>query len=393
MLMGKADEPSVCVYCDTWAQGGIEAFLTQALLHMDPPPAHLWLVCAEKRFSGFDTQLAGKGFWVSALLTGESTGALGKTLKAALPLARLCRQEHIEVVHLNVFHGVSLIQALLLKLSGVPRVIVHCHGAGLRESRSKGLKLLGHWLCSRLLFWTADERWASSKQAARFLFGNRSARIIPNGIEVERFLFEPKKRAALREELNINDSLLLGCVGRLDTQKNQQFLLPVLADLKAKGQNVELLLIGDGEEQSVLQKKAEKLGVLEDVIFLGVSDRVNDWLCAIDVLLIPSTSEGLSIVAIEGQASGLPVLCSTGVPREVKVSKEVHFLPLSERTLWVAMIEGLPSYNRIAVNIQVQNSQYNVKRSSALLRTLYLNAQGDHDMDIEAAQPFSLKEH
>lgn len=370
----KTNQKTVCIYCDTWAQGGIEAFIAGALLHIETDALCFRLVCAEKRDSHFDAKLEEQGLSVYPLQKRRRISALEKTLKTAIPLAKFCRREHVEVVHLNVFHGVSLIQALFLKLNGVRRVIVHCHGSGLRESRDKRLKLLGHWACKHLLFWTADERWASSEQAAHFLFGDRLAHIIPNGIEVERFLYDPKKRIELRQELKVENRLLLGCVGRLDAQKNQQFLLAVLTDLKARGQNAVLLLVGDGEEREALWRQAERLGISKDVIFLGVSDRVCDWMCAMDALLIPSTSEGLSIVAIEGQASGLPVLCSTGVPIEAKISEGVFFLPLSDRTLWVKTIEGLPTYNRFAANAQIQSSKYNIKSSSVLLMELYEDA-------------------
>lgn len=372
MLMGNTNEPTICVYCDTWAQGGIEAFLTQALLHMDLPQAHLRLLCAEKRSSGFDAQLAEKGLTVCPLLAEKGMGALKKTLGAALPLVRFCRQEHVTVVHLNVFHGVSLIQAFLLKLSGVPRVIVHCHGAGLRKSRNKGLKLLGHWLCRGLLFWTADERWAASQQAARFLFGRCPAQIIPNGIAVERFLFDPRTRSDMRKRVKIDDGLLLGCVGRLDAQKNQQFLLPLLTRLKAYGRTAKLLLLGDGEARQALKQQAETMGLIQDVLFLGVSDQVSAWMCAMDALLVPSTSEGLSVAALEGQAAGLPVFCSTGVPPEVKVTETVFFLPLSAPGQWVDALEHLPVCDRAAANRRMEDSPYNAKNTGALLKRNYL---------------------
>lgn len=369
----------ICVYCDTWTQGGIETFLSETLLHMDTGDMSFHLLCAEKFGSRFDTQLEEKGIPVQAILPANGAGALEKTLKTALPLARFCREEGVEIVHLNVFHGVSLLQALVLKLYGVKRVIVHCHGAGFRESSHKKQKLLGHRLCKKLFFWAADERWAASQQAAKFLFGNRPAHIIPNGIEVPRFRFDVETRTVLRRELQVDGQQLLGCVGRLDSQKNQQFLLTLLDKLKQSGSNTKLLLIGDGEDRSALEKRVQELGLGADVVFLGHSNRVGEWMCAMDALLIPSTSEGLGIVAIEGQASGLPVLCSTGVPQEVRLSETVHFLPLSDIEQWIRAVNARFSYDRLEMNRQIHGSQYNIENSATLVRELYLRQDKRRD--------------
>lgn len=371
--MPAADKKKICIYCDTWKQGGIEAFLAETLLHMDIKELSFRLVCAEKFESRFDTQLVEKGFPIQALLSTQGASALEKTLKTAIPLARLCKTERIDVVHLNIFHGVSLIQAFVLKLYGVRCVVVHCHGAGLRESKHKKIKLLGHGICKRLFFWVADERWASSRQAANFLFGDKFVRIIPNGINVQRFCFDPKKRTELREKLQVGDKLLLGCVGRMDSQKNQLFLLTLLVRAKELGCNAKLLFIGDGISRILLEKRTKKMGLCEDVIFEGNSNCVNEWMCAMDILLIPSTTEGFGITAIEGQASGLKVICSTGVPEEVRLSEVIQFLPLSDTKQWLEAIMTFPTNNRVAINKQIQNSSYNIERSSALVRDLYLS--------------------
>ena len=374
MSMSAVDPKTICVYCDTWGQGGIEAFITETLTHMDRKGLDFRLVCAEKRQSRFDVKLAECGLYVRPLQKEQEMGALRKTLGSIVPLVRMCRQEHIEVLHLNVFHGVSLLQAAAARMCGVKRVIVHCHGSGLRESRGLKVKLLGHYMFRWLFFWAATERWAASQAASRFLFGHRQSKIIPNGIEIERFLYCEEKRGKLRKQLRIGERLVLGCVGRLDVQKNQRFLLLLLAELKRLGRSVMLLLIGDGEDRPVLEQRAVDLGIREDIVFLGVSDRVNEWLCAMDLLLIPSTSEGLGIAAIEGQASGLPVFCSTGVPPEVKQSDAVWFLPLTSLDLWIHAIENAPDYDRAAMNAQMARSSYNILKSAKYVMDLYRNS-------------------
>lgn len=365
-------ERRVCVYCDTWAQGGIETFITNALSRMDATGLSFRLLCAQKQFSPhLDEALAARGLRVEPLLEGQGAGALQKTLRCILPLARFCKREAIDIVHLNVFQGVSLLQALVLKCCGVKHVIVHAHGAGLRRSRGQAVKYLAHGLCRALLSWVADERWAASAAAGRFLFGRRPVRVIPNGVDMARFRFDPRRREELRGELGMEDRLLLGCVGRMDAQKNQRFALALLRQMKDQGLPAALLLIGDGEDRQALEALSAELGLQADVVFPGTSDRVAHWMCAMDALLVPSTSEGLSITAIEGQASGLPVLCSTGVPGEARLSEAVRFLPLSQPERWLAAIRALPAYDRAALNDRLRQGPYDIENSSALICGLY----------------------
>lgn len=372
--MEESNPKKICIYCDTWGQGGIETFIAETILQMDLSGLALSVVCAEKKGSRFDSKLKEKEIIVSALQKKANLSAFEKTIKCVRPLVKYCRAEHIDVVHLNVFHGVSLVQAFILKGCGIKHIIVHCHGSGLRKSRGQILKLFGHHICKSIFSWAVDERWAASTKAAKFLFGNAPANIIPNGIEVQSFRFDEQKRKALREKLNIENRTLLGCVGRLEAQKNQGYLLAVISELKHRGNDIALLLIGSGEDYESLEQQTKKMGLSDDVIFLGEVDCVNDWMCAMDALLVPSISEGLSIVAIEAQASGLPVFCSLGVPEEVQLTDSVQFIPLSEQKNWIKAIESIPTYDRAKANTKMIGSRYDIKKSAMLVRNLYLNA-------------------
>ncbi|MCI8650190.1 MAG: glycosyltransferase family 1 protein [Anaerotruncus sp.] len=361
----------ICVYCDTWGQGGVETFIAETLTHMDCTDFEFRLICAEKQESHLDIRLSKHDLYMQPLLKGQGMSALQKTVCSIKPLLRFCRQEQISVLHFNIFHGVSLLQAAAARLCGVKHIIVHSHGAGLRDSSGLKIKLLGHYVFRWLFSWVATERWAASKEAAKFLFGNRNVQIIPNGVETSRFLFCKEIRHTLRQRLQAEKRLVLGCVGRIDTQKNQQFLLILLSILKQRGSNAMLLLIGDGEGRATLEKRVIEMGLKGDVVFLGISNRVNEWMCAMDQLLIPSLSEGLSIAAIEGQASGLAVLCSTGVPREVQLSELVCFLPLTSLEQWVHTVENPPVCNRTAMNIRISKSRYNITQSAVFIKSLY----------------------
>jgi len=88
-----------------------------------------------------------------------------------------------------------------------------------------------------------------------------------------------------------------------------------------------LLLVGDGPDVSLAFRRANELGVAEDVIFVGVVDAVEPLLAASDLLLLPSESESFGLVALEASAAGVPVIGSdTGGLPEVVVHGETGFL-------------------------------------------------------------------
>lgn len=372
MPTATAEPKKVCIYCESWAQGGIETFLTHTLEHMERSGMRIELVCAEKQVSRLDDELAGIGISVLTLTDEKEKSALRRTIAALLPFARRCRREHYDVVHLNVFHGVALLLALAARLSGVHHVIVHCHGAGFRSGHAEKAKVFAHHLFCKLLVWTPTERWAASERAGRFMFGNQRVRIIPNGVDTSKFRFDPQERQKRRADLKAEDRLVFGCVGRMDTQKNQAFLLPLFEQLREYKCKPLLLLFGDGEEYASLQQKIEKSGITDSVRLMGISSEVHCWMWAMDALLVPSTSEGLGIVVIEGQAAGLPVLCSNGVPQETKLTQNVQFLSLESPDQWLKAMREVPVTDRLKMNREIEASPYNIWKSAAMVRAGYL---------------------
>jgi glycosyltransferase involved in cell wall biosynthesis len=89
-----------------------------------------------------------------------------------------------------------------------------------------------------------------------------------------------------------------------------------------------LILIGDGPDANALKDLSAELGISDSVIFYGSSTEVPALMSAMDLFVFPSICEGLGIVAIEAQASGLPILCSSAIPRDVAVTELARFAEL-----------------------------------------------------------------
>ena len=140
--------------------------------------------------------------------------------------------------------------------------------------------------------------------------GTRLA-ILPTGLSKE--CFEPDDEAAA----NIRDSMLgdrqhLFCTtARLAKEKNLDFLFRALARHKIKrGANFRLAIVGEGPYKKQLQKLAEELNLLEEIIFVGKvpNDQIKNYCKAADLFLFTSLSETQGIVLLEAMAAATPVL-------------------------------------------------------------------------------------
>lgn len=102
--------------------------------------------------------------------------------------------------------------------------------------------------------------------------------------------------------------------------------------IKERKSDAYLLLLGGGELQDTIKSKVEKLNLCDSVIFCGVRTDVNKYLCAMDAFVFPSTWEGLGIVAIEAQASGLECYLSRELPKEVEVTDAVTWFDVQPQS-------------------------------------------------------------
>ena len=143
---------------------------------------------------------------------------------------------------------------------------------------------------------------------------------IPNSVDLGRF-GPVESGGRVRKELGIpDDAPVIGVDGRLAHQKGHCFLLHALPMLARRYPALRCLVVGDGELREELAGLAARLGVLDRCLFLGVRRDIPAVLSALDVLVVPSLSEGMPYVVLEGMASGKPVIATAvnGIPEVVE---------------------------------------------------------------------------
>lgn len=238
---------------------------------------------------------------------------------------------HNHEVYLSVF-----LRAVSLK-NGIKNYIIHCHATQYSDRTTAALR--NCFLCIPIPLLNCY-RFACSNAAGYFLFQRSQIRkrpffILPNAIERKLFLYDSDVRKSYRKQLGLEDTFLLGHIGRFVPQKNHMFLLDIFQEICTRIPRAHLLLIGGGPLLDKVQQASQQMKIRERVHFLGHREDIAQLLQAMDLFLLPSLYEGLPLSCLEAQAAGLPCLVSDAVSREVVFSRNVHMLPVSSKSSWV----------------------------------------------------------
>lgn len=238
-------------------------------------------------------------------------------------LKKFLKENHYDVVHINMgsFFPV-LCCAIAAKQANVKLVIAHSHSSGIYSKRKRMIANMA----APFLTIFADKYCACSKLAAENLFSRRiiasnKYHIIRNAIDTDKFKFDEEARNIKRKELGLSEAdFVIGHVGRFVEVKNHAFLIDTFAELHNMNPDARLLLVGDGELRAEIEERTGQLRIRDSVVFAGQRSDTWEYYQAMDVFVLPSTVEGLGIVAIEAQAAGLPCYVSEFIPEEVGIS-------------------------------------------------------------------------
>ena len=200
----------------------------------------------------------------------------------------------------------------------------------------------------------ADYLFACSDKAGKWLFGEKAIthsnyRMIPNGVDLQRFVFNNEKRDQMRRKLGIaEDAFVLGHIGRVTVPKNHKFLVHLFAEYHKENINSKLLLVGDGELFEDVKQQVTHLDINEAVIMVGSKTNTEDYYQAMDVFVFPSLWEGLPVSVVEAQANGLQCLLSDVITHDVDLTDQVQYLPLNEKNIWLERIAYIQKKKRMA---------------------------------------------
>lgn len=294
--------------------------------------------------------------------------AKGQGLLAHLKAFRKLLKEHgdYDYIYFNILDsGAAITQ--LVPFFMRKKIITHSHNGGTDKPRL-------HKLCKPLLKITKGKKVACSLLAAEYMFDTtKNVTIIPNAIDAEKFRFDAEARKQKRLELGLNESQIVVChIGRLTYQKNPFGMLDIFKEVLQKSPEAVLISVGTGDIDDKVHSYAQEIGIEKNVLFLGKRSDIPELLSASDVFFLPSFYEGLPIVAIEAQASGLQLVISDAITKETDITGNVTFAALNESNeIWAnAIIEASSKSRENNVMHKISEAEYNTGNAEKTTKKL-----------------------
>lgn len=325
-----AEALRVIQVCDLQA-GGIASIILSICERMDRDKVNFDYLVYRNQKEFFEDRARGLG---GKKLVADSSGAsnkLSKFFKKFFRTYKVLKNEKAEIFHVNASTPYECIAGIAARLAGVKTVILHSHNSSLKKSGKAHRLVQG--ICRACLPLCGNYYFACSDLAGEFMYGKRRVKkviYVKNGIQTDKFRFDADVRSEMRGQYQVRDDLVVGSIGRMCRAKNQEFLLRIFAELLELHPDSRLLLIGQGEKEAELMSLADSLGIREKLIHIPSTDRVQDYLCMMDVFLLPSLFEGLPVVGVEAQASGLPCVFSDRITKQTAITDLANFMSLEQ---------------------------------------------------------------
>lgn len=368
------------VFGEPLSNGGQEAFIMNTYRNIDKSKIQFDFFtpyyCEEKWISEEIKRLGGK------LYTSNNKFNTKKVKKIFIDeCKKFLNNNKYDIVHI---HSGSLFAltygAKIARKSGAQKVIVHAHATGKNNFKYRIIKLISNFVIVKY----ATDYFACSHYVAKWKFPKKIVKqkkyeVIKNGIELKKYKFSENIREKYREDLSVKEKFVVGNVGRLSKEKNHIFLIEVFNEIYKKNKDAVLLLVGGGCEdaagafQKNIKNKVEEYSLENVVHFLGSRNDVYNVLQAMDVFVFPSLYEGLGIVAIEAQASGLITICSENVPEEANLTKLFKKIDLSKGPdYWANEILKYKEVKRNDKTLEIKKMGYDATDCVKKLEKIYL---------------------
>ena len=247
-------------------------------------------------------------------------------LKNMADMRKIFKEGHYKIVHgynntLNVFAMLAAKQAKVpIRIN--ESISMGANSGDWKNGFKKILKPLNKFGATNYM---ANGETCGKWQFGARMFNSGRVKVFKTVIDASKNLYDPELRNKTRKNLNLKDNLVIGHIGRLTEQKNTLFLIDIFNAIQKIQPNARLLIVGDGNLREKMLKKINEYGIREKVVYLGRTEDIHRLYNAMDCFVLPSIYEGLPVVGVEAETSGLPMFFSTAVPEESSPCKDLGF--------------------------------------------------------------------
>lgn len=292
--------------------------------------------------------------------------------------------EEYKIIHSHI-NAYSVFVLKAAKKNNIPIRIAHSHTSlynlnlnpfsKKRHSINFAIKFIAQNLFKLKIPAHSNFYFSCGDKAGRWLFGKKNiskVRIINNAIDSELFIYNADKSLKMKKKLNLDDKIVFGHVGNFVPEKNHSFLIKIYQEIKKINPKASLVLVGAFAESEI--EKMIKESLPKDLNILGLRSDIPDILQAIDIFIFPSTNEGLPVTLIEAQASGLKIIASDNITKELNITNLIDFLPLKQSPeYWAKAVLNSYPYQRRNTKDQIIEGEYDIKSNASALQEFYIN--------------------
>ena len=294
-----------------------------------------------------------------------------QNLKKYSQFMRAFFNEHSEykIIHSHI-DAMSYFVLSSAKQNKVPVRIAHSHSSKLEMDYKLPIKYFG----LKKIPCVATEFCACGEKAGKFMFPDSNFNIIKNAIDLTKFRYDPRIRSDVRNALGLDGKFVIGHVGRYCKIKNQMFLLDAFAEVKKNKPESILLLVGKGPDEQMIRNKISKLGLENSVMMLIDRSDVDRLYQAFDVFVLPSLFEGVPVVGIETQASGLPCIVSDRISDEILITNNIQSIPIKSPAIeWANKILNCNLKRNDRARQELSNAGYDIETEAKKLQDWYFS--------------------
>lgn len=366
----KKEEPiRVAHIIGKWLGGGVESVVMNYYRHIDRTKIQFDFLCDEDSTNIPYEEIEYLGGRVILIPPYQ------KVFKYQKELIRIFKENKYKIVHSHI-NTLSVFPLRAAKKAGVKVRIAHSHSTTNKKEWKKNLLKQVLRPFSKVY---ATDYMCCSELAGKWLFGDKAydsgkVYLLNNAIDLDKFKYDEYLRKEKRKELNItDDTLVIGHVGRFVAQKNHTFLIDIFNEVHKKNNNSILLLAGQGPLKEEIENKVKELRLNDSVRFLGQRNDVNELYQAFDVFCLPSLYEGLPVVGVEAQATGLLCELSNDMTKEAKILDTTRFISLNTSyEEWAAIIlDDYSKFKRHDTTSEITKNNFNIKNETSKLENEY----------------------
>ena len=296
-----------------------------------------------------------------------------KQLKYLKELIKLIKTNKYDIIHAHG-NSATLATEMAAGIFGGTKIrIAHSHNTSCKHKIFDA--------CLRPIFNICyTQGFACGNDAGKWLFKNKKFTVIPNGKDINKYKFNGSVREIYRKKLNLeNDIIAIGNVAAFVEKKNHKFIINVFIELYKKNHKYEMFLFGiDGESLDSVKNQIKQLKLEDKIHYMGTKGNIQDYIQAMDIMLLPSLYEGFPISVIEWTINGLPCILSDTITRDINILGNIKYLPIDKGVkLWVNELLNvqIDIGQRDITNIEkiFTKAGFNIKSNAAKLKSIYFN--------------------